>query len=94
MAKGDTYRAKAAQLLAQAKTEASDNIRRNLLGLSQAYLRLADQADQLPHAQVGVGQFGHQPPTQRVGDQPDERRLSNVTGQRHDRHDTSNCFDV
>ena len=46
MARGDQYRAKAAQLLTRAKSEASDHIRRNLLGLSQAYLRLADQADQ------------------------------------------------
>jgi hypothetical protein len=61
MARGDTYRTKAAQLLTQAKAEASDNIRRNLLGLSQAYLRLAHQADQ--NAQLDLSY--ETPPPQR-----------------------------
>jgi hypothetical protein len=65
MARGDTYRAKAAQLLTEAKAEASDNIRRNLLGLSQAYLRLAHQADQ--NAQLDL--IYETPPAQRSPDQ-------------------------
>ena len=65
MARGDKYRDKAAQLLAQAKAEASDNVRRNLLGLSQAYLRLAHQADQ--NSQLDLSY--ETPPAQRSPDQ-------------------------
>ena len=45
MTTGDLYRAKAAQLLAQAKRELVPAIRIDLETLAQSYLRLAEQAD-------------------------------------------------
>src|SRR6266540_2196696 len=55
-------------------------------------LRMADQCDQLTDPQVAAGEFGQQPPAQRVSGEAYERR-GGLTRQAHDPEDTSNRFD-
>ena len=66
MAQRDWYRTRALELLAQAKDEPSENVRRDLVGLAQAYLRLADQADQ--NAQLDLTY--ETPPHRSPGNEP------------------------
>ena len=43
-------------------------------------LRLTDQLGQLAHAAIAAGQLRHDPPTQRIAEEPEDRRRGSRSG--------------